>query len=147
MGYSPRQALSGWCILVNSVAMKKIYPLDERFDFYFADNDYAMTLRAHSIKHALAFDSHVTHLEHKKVSKKVTLASHNLSRDKLPWYLRSKQHTWLFENPKMIDGYTVFSQKWGLWYILKLKCLINDFLFLKLNIDVFSKIFFRPKAN
>jgi GT2 family glycosyltransferase len=54
--------LQGWCIFVKRSLFEKIGLLDEQFTFWYADNDYDMTLRKHGIKHALVKSSLVTHL-------------------------------------------------------------------------------------
>jgi len=54
--------LTGWCIFVKRSVLTRIGPLDEQFVFWYADNDYNLTLRKHAIKHALVKSSLVTHL-------------------------------------------------------------------------------------
>jgi GT2 family glycosyltransferase len=65
--------LTGWCIFVKRSVLTKIGPLDERFVFWYADNDYDHTLRKYGIKHALVKSSLVTHL---------ACQSHDLLSDK-----------------------------------------------------------------
>ncbi|HMK07371.1 MAG TPA: glycosyltransferase, partial [Flavobacterium sp.] len=48
IGYKVKQQLKGWCIVVKKELFKKTGPLDETFSFYFADNDYGMTLKYHN---------------------------------------------------------------------------------------------------
>jgi len=55
--------LTGWCIFIERIIFDKIGLLDERFEFWYADNDYDLTLRKHKIDHALIKSSKVTHLE------------------------------------------------------------------------------------
>lgn len=54
--------LTGWCIFVERTVLNQIGPLDERFEFWYADNDYDLTLQKHKIEHALIKSSKVTHL-------------------------------------------------------------------------------------
>lgn len=54
--------LTGWCIFVKRSVFKKIGQLDERFTFWYADDDYNLTLRKFGFKHALVKSSLVTHL-------------------------------------------------------------------------------------
>jgi GT2 family glycosyltransferase len=54
--------LTGWCIFVKRSLFNKIGVLDEQFTFWYADNDYDMTIRKHGIKHALVKASLVSHL-------------------------------------------------------------------------------------
>ncbi len=65
--------LTGWCIFVKRSIFKKIGFLDEQFTFWYADNDYDLTLRKYGIKHALVKSSLVTH---------VACQSHDLLSDK-----------------------------------------------------------------
>lgn len=55
--------LTGWCIFAERGVFTEIGPLDERFVFWYADNDYGLTLDQHGIRHALVKSSLVTHLE------------------------------------------------------------------------------------
>ncbi|GAB3927680.1 glycosyltransferase family 2 protein [Mucilaginibacter myungsuensis] len=54
--------LTGWCIFVKRDTLQKIGELDEQFTFWYADNDYDLTLRKHKLRHALIKPSLVTHL-------------------------------------------------------------------------------------
>lgn len=65
--------LTGWCIFVKRDIFKKTGPLDEQFTFWYADNDYDLTLKKYGIKHALVKSSVVTHL---------ACQSHDLLMDK-----------------------------------------------------------------
>jgi len=54
--------VTGWCIFVKREILNKIGPLDERFTFWYADNDYDQTLRKNKVDHVLVKSSVVTHL-------------------------------------------------------------------------------------
>ncbi len=60
-GYIVREQLAGWCIFQKREIYKKIIELDERFDFWFCDDDYSMELKKNDIKHALVLSSVVNH--------------------------------------------------------------------------------------
>jgi len=62
-GYQIRREISGWCIVFKRELLKTVNPFDEKFEFWYCDNDYAMTLEKHQIKHALVSSSIVDHLE------------------------------------------------------------------------------------
>ena len=62
-GYRVRNEFVGWCYVVKKELFNRIPLHDERFDFYFQDNDFAMTLRKYDIPHYLVPESHVVHLE------------------------------------------------------------------------------------
>jgi GT2 family glycosyltransferase len=65
--------LTGWCIFVKRRLFNKIGMLDEQFVFWYADNDYDLTLRKFHVVHALVKSSVVTHL---------ACLSHDLLSDK-----------------------------------------------------------------
>jgi len=61
-GYATRQYVTGWCILTKKQTLEKIGRLDERFSFWFADDDYSKMLEINGLKHALIGDAVVNHL-------------------------------------------------------------------------------------
>lgn len=141
-GYAPRKELSGWCILVNKKIICETGYLDEQFDFYFADNDYGMTLRKHCFKHALVLNSYVTHLEHKKTSNTISLSSATQLQGKTDIKSNLLTPSWVNDNAKMVEGFKVFTSKWGNWWWLKLKCIVFDFCFLRCNLAWVSRRLF-----
>lgn len=90
-GYRTSYELTGWSILVNRKVFDIIGEFDEKFKFWYQDNDYSQTLFKHDIKHALIPKSHCYHL---------TNASLETIR--------------LEDRYNMTDGLrTVFTEKWG----------------------------------
>jgi len=143
IGFEPALQISGWCILLKYDALQKISGLDERFDFYFADDDYGLTLRQHNLLHALVFLSFVTHLEHKKVSNQIEKFSEiNIGSTNIPSYLYWKRFSWVWRNQQMLDGYMTLYKKWGDWRILKIKKIIHN-AFIKYCINCFGSILFK----
>jgi GT2 family glycosyltransferase len=65
IGYEVRKELTGWCLFFKRSILEKTGLLDEKFTFWYADNDYAATIEKHNIKHALVTTSIVDHLESK----------------------------------------------------------------------------------
>jgi len=61
-GYKNGVFFTGWCFLVKREVFKSIGLFDERFRFWFCDDDFRLTLQKHSLKNALIRDSRVTHL-------------------------------------------------------------------------------------
>lgn len=53
--------LTGWSILLNKKVIDIMGNFDERFSFWYQDNDYSMNLSKHKIKHALIKNSVVLH--------------------------------------------------------------------------------------
>lgn len=146
LGYDRRKQLSGWCIMVKREALEKINGLDERFSFYFADDDYALSLRRMNIRHALATRSSVLHLEDQKVSSGLGHTPQlTIDKNQVPKILFWKRYRWIMQNDKMINGFITYTGKWGDIRLLALKRKIHDLLLLKLGIGGFSKALFNPK--
>jgi len=142
-GYARRDQLSGWCLMISHEALTKIGPLDERFRFYFADDDYALCLRRHNIEHALVPRSRVFHLEDRKVSQSQPHKPKDISST--PRYLRKEKYEWIMESEEMLSGFVQFQEKWGDYRVLSGKRTLHDLLFLKLGIGMFSKLLFRHR--
>lgn len=60
-GYDIRKEISGWCIVHKRKIYDIIGDLDERFQHWFCDNDYAMELQKNNLSHVLVTDSIVIH--------------------------------------------------------------------------------------
>lgn len=71
-GYVVRRHLAGWCIVTERSVLEEVGGFDEQFDFYFQDDDHSMTLRRHSIGHALVPSSRVHHLGGKSTTRDLT---------------------------------------------------------------------------
>lgn len=103
---------------IEKKAIRKIGCLDEKFDFYYADNDYAMTLLKYNILHALVTKARAKHLE----GQSTKTNKQPLKIDKrIPKYIISENRTWILENEKMIEGAIKFHDKWGPYKLLKFK--------------------------
>ena len=61
-GYRLRKEMVGWCIVFDRKVLEKMPKFDERFSYYFQDNDYANEMRKSNMKHARVMTSHVVHL-------------------------------------------------------------------------------------
>lgn len=135
LGYEIQKHLTGWCIVMRKSVFESIKSLDERFLFYYADNDYAMQLQQNNIKHALVTKAIVNHLEKKNIEK--LLEKFELPKN-TPQYIIKENWTWVLQNKKMIEGLIVFHQKWGSRKELKLKLYIIKILRI-FNLGVFNK--------
>ncbi|WP_186755421.1 glycosyltransferase family 2 protein [Echinicola salinicaeni] len=71
-GYEVRKELTGWCLFFKREILAVTGKLDPKFKFWFADNDYSMTLQKHDLKHALVTSSIVNHLESQTLNTKRT---------------------------------------------------------------------------
>lgn len=92
--------LTGWCIFLQRNIFNTIGPLDERFEFWYADNDFNLSLQKHGIEHALIKNSKVTHL---------ACQSHSILGDRL--------------DAMTIGQKTLFEKKWrkSFWKRLRTK--------------------------
>ncbi|WP_430810995.1 MULTISPECIES: hypothetical protein [unclassified Carboxylicivirga] len=61
-GYRIRKEFVGWCYIAKRELFDTISLHDEQFDFYFQDDDFALTLRKYNIPHYLVPNSNVVHL-------------------------------------------------------------------------------------
>jgi GT2 family glycosyltransferase len=137
LGYKIRTHVMGWCIVANREVFPRIGFLDETFDFNYADNDYAMTLKKHNIKHTLVNTSKVEHLEREKrkdvikdteeLYKTLQLQT-NVSIDDLPKYIFLDEYKWIFQDEKGLSDHIKFHKKWGSPNLLYRKNKVADIL-------------------
>lgn len=131
-GYEIQKHLTGWCFIVEADTLKLIGNLDERFDFYYADNDYAMSLRKYNITHALVCNSKVLHLGGKVtkmvIEDKVKFEKPPAEIKNIPKYVTKGKMFWILNDVKMVDGVIKFHKKWGHRKTIKLKLLIIGYL-------------------
>lgn len=92
-GYQVASQICGWCILLYHPIISKCGLFDERFKFWYQDNDYAMSLYTNGIKHSLVCDSIVDHIGG---------SSHDLFGDQLHNFTD--------------DQALVFLDKWKQWF-------------------------------
>jgi GT2 family glycosyltransferase len=158
LGYDIRSQITGWCIVVDRAIFEHIgRALDERFDFYYADDDYGMTLRKHSIIHASVHNSHVIHLGGKTSKAKkaksspqdiksyIEIISNNSKLIDIPLkkyqYLSKSKYTWLRKNPKALEGHIIFHEKWGSMKAIALKNKLSSII----DLSCFSKILYKTR--
>ncbi len=118
VGYDVRKHFKGWCMVAERKLFETIGLPDEQFDFYYADDDYAMTLKKHNEPHALVHRSVVEHLggENTGSSREEGNEAFNSIVNKypdLPKYLFSDGYKWILKNEKLLDGHLKFHRKWG----------------------------------
>jgi GT2 family glycosyltransferase len=141
-GLEIQKHLTGWCIVIEAKALELIGELDERFNFYYADNDYAMTLRKYNIRHALVCKSIVLHLGgqvRKAIREKHKNGEDYLTLNKdIPNYVIAGNMFWILDDEKMIDGVIKFHKKWGGRKVIKIKLLLTEFL-VKYKLGYFNR--------
>ncbi|WP_437883884.1 glycosyltransferase family 2 protein [Pseudomonas sp. LRF_L74] len=69
LGHRVWKEVAGWCLVFKREMLEITGYLDERFYFWFADDDYARTLEKYQVKHALLTSSHVRHLDKRTLKK------------------------------------------------------------------------------
>ena len=145
IGYKVMQQIKGWCIVVRPNIFKKIGILDETFSFYYADNDYGMTLKYYNIKHALVFNSYVEHLEKKSKPKTESILNEAfIKKYNIPDYLQEERFHYLYYNENYFKDFLKLHNKWGSFKLLYRKNKIADLL-LKYNLGYFNRFFLKLK--
>jgi GT2 family glycosyltransferase len=61
-GYRTSFEITGWCLVVHRDVISTCNLFDEKFAFWYQDNDYAETIKQHQFKHALVCNSRVYHM-------------------------------------------------------------------------------------
>lgn len=83
-GYEIGKHLTGWCLLIKKETLETIGKFDEKFKFWYQDNDYAECLKRNNIKHVIALKSRVYHVNNSSHSlvdgKKLFELTHGLER-------------------------------------------------------------------
>jgi GT2 family glycosyltransferase len=147
LGYKVMQQLKGWCIVVKKEAFKTIGLLDETFSFYYADNDYSMTLKHHNLKHAIVYGSYVEHLEKKstfsyELNRQVRQAMQE--KYQLPEYLSQEQYLYVFGSESNLHDFLKFHNKWGSPKVLYRKNKIADLL-IQYRLGFLNRLFLKLK--
>lgn len=113
-GYRVLREIAGWCLVFRREMLKVTGPLDERFYFWYADDDYARTLQEHKLKHALVTDSVVNHLDSR------TLQTHTSAKQ----WMMTKRARYLYEEKWENKGsFYFFRKKLKLYVKFPLYCL------------------------
>lgn len=83
-GHRVRQEFAGWCIFLRRKVFDIIGMLDERFVFWWCDNDLAKTLEVNNLKHVLVPASKVNHHAH-FIGKVSTNTLDDEEKQKMTW--------------------------------------------------------------
>jgi hypothetical protein len=68
LGYRTSYEFTGWSFVVKKEVFKQIGVFDEKFDFYYQDNDWVEMYKRENIKHGLVYNSLCHHLLSKSTS-------------------------------------------------------------------------------
>lgn len=80
-GYKAVFNIAGWIIFQKRIIYDIIGDLDENMVFWYADDDYGMTLLHNNLKHALVPSSRVDHIQSKTLNSKNADEQKNLTID------------------------------------------------------------------
>lgn len=139
-GYKVSQHIKGWCLVCRKELFNKLGLLDERFKFFYSDNDYALSLIFFNIKHALVTSSHIEHLHRinskEAKSKNDTFFNEEVNLKNTPKELFNSNLSWILNDKRVLCDYLIFHKKWGstnslyrvINYALKLNKLKLNFL-------------------
>lgn len=117
IGYKVTQHIKGWCLVCHKSLFPVIKELDERFQFYYSDNDYALSLIYYGIKHAVVTASHVAHLQ--KITsedaseKEDTFFTPEEQGISIPKYLYHEDYKSLLANKRGLYDHLIYYRKWG----------------------------------
>ena len=141
IGYKVMTHIKGWCLVVKKELVPLIGPLDEQFDFYFADNDYALTLIQFNVPHALVYASKVEHLA-KRSTKVKTGNTDYLAHYSIPKYLYNCDYTYVLEDELSLNGFLKYQSKWGSpnWIYKKKKVAL---FLMKYKLGIINRFFLR----
>jgi len=140
-GYKVRTHVFGWCFITKRTVFKTTGDLDETFDFNYADNDYAMTLKKYNIMHAVVYKSKVKHLDPKEVNidkgdwYQIQQEKAAKSIQELPDYVAAAD---AFTDKKSLQDHLKFHTKWGSPKKLYRKNKIADF-FIKYHLGFLNR--------
>jgi len=149
LGYTGGVELMGWCIVLDKATLDVIGPLDEKFDFYYADDDYGASLRRYNLLHAMVFDSHVQHIggavtKAEEANQKELNYRPQTTDDSIPRYLLKPKYKYVLNNPTMLKGHLTFHKKWGHPFILGIKERISNRLLSIGGSKWINRTLFRP---
>ncbi|MDT7831938.1 glycosyltransferase [Flavobacteriaceae bacterium S356] len=143
LGYKVTQHIKGWCLICKKEVFQKIKRLDNRFTFYYSDNDFALTLLYHGIKNAVVSASHVEHLHKIATKESSTEKDRFLEPDsagkKIPKYLYHDSLKWILQDKRVLHDHLIYYNKWGnpnsMYRIAKYAESLNN-----LNLNVLTRI-------
>jgi len=95
-GYRIRYEVAGWCLFLKRDVLRITGKLDENYEFWCADNDYANTLDVLGLRHALVSSSVVDHLDSRTINGRANDESKSLTSNEF-FYLEKKWNARLGE--------------------------------------------------
>lgn len=96
-GYKNGVLFTGWCFLLKRETFKLVGPFDEKFIFWYADDDFRLTLQKNKLKNALIKAASVTHLGSETLNKEKSETQFMLQYSANAYY----QYKWKHKNPAL----------------------------------------------
>lgn len=149
VGWNNKSHFSPWCFVLDRTIFSVTGKLDERFDLFYADDDFLMTLRKHALDNVLVPASRVTHLSQQVINKLNALKSYKIVYKKdypIPDKYVKRGFSWLWDDVRFYDGFFKMLTKWG---DEKTNRRINRFLnrFPSLRKRKITRFLYRKKTN
>ena len=143
IGYEIQKHFKGWCFVAEKSVFKKIESFDEDFDFYWADNDFILEVLRANLRHGIALNSRVKHLDKIKELelKKIDLLQSKLGSlyNQIPDYILKRNEFWKIQNKRMVRGLISYHKKWGNPRVLNKRIKLASHL-QKINLGFLNRI-------
>ena len=94
-GYDNGIYFTGWCFLVKRSIFDLTGFFDEKFEFWFSDDDFRLTLKKNNLANALVVKSKVTHLRSETLNKTDKKKQKHLQYSSFAYY----KYKWEHHNP------------------------------------------------
>lgn len=94
-GYKNGVLFTGWCFLLKRETFNIVGPFDEKYIFWYADDDFRLTLEKYKLKNALIKGAKVTHLGSETLNKEKSETQFKLQYSANAYY----QYKWKHQNP------------------------------------------------
>lgn len=105
-GYAIEREICGWCIIARRSMLERLQPLDEQFEFWAQDLDYAKTLEVNGVRHGLvraALVKHAFSVSHDLLGEKRQHMTHEqVKKFQKKWTPKVK--------PRVFDCFTFFNE-------------------------------------
>lgn len=104
-GHTIEREVCGWCIAARRTMLDRLQPLDEQFEFWAQDLDYAKTLEVNGVRHGLIRSAQVRHrfsMSHDLLGARREEMTHEQNR--------RFQRKWAAPKPRVFDCFTFFNE-------------------------------------
>lgn len=108
-GHRIEYYVCGWCILATRAMLERLQPLDEQFEFWAQDLDYAKTLEVNGVRHGLIRAAEVQHWfssSHNLLKNREAMTHGQVKKFEEKWATRSAGLPVTVVKPKVYDCFT-----------------------------------------